>query len=818
MNTYLRIGLVFLAILLVNVGFAQSISGKVVDGNNEPLSGVSVVTFSEGVKVGDATNIKGNFNINLAKNGNYTVQLSFIGFKDKQKKVLVKGNTRLGTIVLHESAEQLQEVEVIGRKRKDYNSDYSLSATKIAMKNIELPQSVGTVTKELIKDRQAYQITEAVKGVSSVTPVSFYNHFSIRGIAQNQDGQILNGMRTNQYYFLQPITQNIERIEVVKGPGSVTVSSADPGGSINMVTKKPLREARKELTFGVGSFSTLRGGLDFTGPLNKDKTMLYRLNVGVQQAKSFRDLVKNNAFLISPSFSYVPNDKTAVNVEVIYTDNTGNLDRGQPVFGKKELKTKADLLTTPITTNISAANDYANYKELILTTSLSQKITDDLRFNAQYMKQTWNEDLVEHRANGFIQDVNGNTVENLIRLRYAERQQFWETDNVSAYFTYDLKFGNNKSTFVAGYDLNRIDKPTGNGQNGARGYYDGKTIDYNGITIKSPKAGFYDLANPTNIIRNTQLYPMGAYAIPTQKLTTHGAYLQNVTKFNRLSVLLSLRHEWFKDDYLYDTKNAKVYKNEALIPRVGISYEVSKNINIYGTYLEGFQPHANTTSVMPVTANNFFWSGDSPSVFKPMTNNLIEFGAKAKLFKGKLNASMSVFQIRQKNILVKVADNGDLSDYVQRGKDRSRGVEFDFSGYITRELQINASYSYVDAIIEEDSNPDLVGARKEASPKNSANLWLKYDFSKIKALEGFSLGAGVQYSGDKLGWYDRTIKLPSYTIADLVLYYQPKKLDLEFSLKVNNVFDETYWTGALFKERLFPGTPRNLMFTTTYKF
>lgn len=805
--------------LLTNLTNAQSIKGKVVDKNNEPIPMVNVLTIYKGSTKGDASNFDGDFNIKLDENGNYIVKFSSIGFKGVEKTVQVNNNeeVNIGNIVLEESVEQLQAVEIVGRKRNDYNSDYSFSATKIAMKNIELPQSVGTVTKELIKDRQAYQITEAVKGVSSVTPVSFYNHFTIRGIAQNQDGQILNGMRTNQYYFLQPITQNIERIEVIKGPGSVTVSSADPGGSINMVTKKPLKEARKEVTFGVGSFSTIRGGLDFTGPLNKDKTMLYRLNVGVQQAKSYRDLVKNNAFLVSPSFSYIPNDKTAVNVEVIYTDNTGNLDRGQPVFGVAELKTKKDLLTTPISTNIAATNDYANYKELLLTTSFSQKLTDKLKFNAQYMKQTWNEDLAEHRANGFIQDVDGKTIKNLVRLRYAERKQFWETDNLSAFFTYDLKFGDYKSTFVAGYDLNRVDRPTGNGQNGARGYYSGETIDYNGITIKKPKAGFYDLENPKNIIRNTQLYPMGAYAIPTQILTTHGAYIQNVTKIGKASLLFSLRHEWFKDDILYDTKNPKVYKNKALIPRVGLSYEIAKNVNAYGTYLEGFQPHANTTSMMPITANNFFWAG-SPSAFKPMTNNLIEFGVKAKLFKGAVSASVAAFQIRQENILVKVADNGDLSDFALRGKDRSRGIEFDFSGYITREFQVNASFSNVDAIIEEDNNPKLKGARKEASPKNSANLWLKYDFRKVEALKGFSLGAGVQYSGDKLGWYDRTIELPAYTVADMVLYYQPKKLNLEFNLKVNNVFNQTYWTGALFKSRLFPGTPRNFMFTTTYKF
>ena len=220
-----------------------------------------------------------------------------------------------------------------------------------------------------------------------MTPVSFYNHFNIRGISQNEDGQIINGMRTRQFYFLQPLTQNIERVEVIKGPSSVTFSSADPGGSINMVTKKPLRETKREVTFGAGSFSTMRAGLDFTGPLNEEKTLLYRINAAVQEAKSFRDLVQNNALLISPSFSYIPNNKTAVNVEMIYSNGTGNLDRGQPVFDG--IDSYDNLESSPISRNIAATNDYFQSRELILTTSLSHRFSNNIQFNAKYMKQTW---------------------------------------------------------------------------------------------------------------------------------------------------------------------------------------------------------------------------------------------------------------------------------------------------------------------------------------------------------------------------------------------------------------------------------------------
>ena len=814
-------------VLAIQVSFSQSkITGKILDINNVPIPNANIILLKESQKQkGVTSDFEGDFSISVQEPGTYSLRITFVGYEPYTKNSTIATNQtlNLGIITLSEAAELLQSVEIIGRKREDYNSDYSFSATKVAIKNKELPQSVATVTKELIDDKVAFQLSDAVKAISSVTPVSFYNHFNIRGITQNEDGQIINGMRTRQFYFLQPLTQNIERVEVIKGPSSVTFSSADPGGTINIVTKKPLKETKREVNFATGSFSTIRGGLDFTGPLNDKKTVLYRLNVAMQEAKSFRDLVQNDALLISPSFSYIPNDKTAVNVEVIYTNNTGNLDRGQPVFD--QINGKSDLKSTPISRNIAASNDFIKSKEFIITTSFNHRFTDHIQFTGKHMKQTWKEDLQEHRANGFISDANGNSVTNLVRLRYAERKQFWDTDNLNAYMNFDMKFGDYKNKLVVGYDVSRLNKGIGSGQNGARGYLTNSTgttltTTYHGTTILSPAVGFFDLNNPSNIIRNTNAYNVSSFAIPAQLLTTHAAYLQNITKFEGITLLFSLRREWFKDELNYDKPTKVTYKNTALIPRVGLSYEINTNINVYGTYLEGFQPQMNTASLMPIIANNFFWSADSPSQFDPLESNLIEFGVKANLFNGRANASLAAYRIKQKNILMQVPDLNAPGGFVfsQRGSDRSQGVEFDFSGYILSNLQVSASYAYIDAIIEADENQSLVGQRKEATPEHSANVWAKYNFKNNSILPGISVGMGVQYSGDKLGWYDRNLELPEYTVVDAAVYYKPRASDLEFTLKVNNLLDTVYWTGAINNTRLFPGAPQNFMFSTTYKF
>ena len=289
--------IVFSILLLVtHLGFSQSqVTGKIVDSNNAPILGANIIASNKENKKGATSDTDGNFSIALQETGTYTIDISFIGF-DKYTKIetITNGqNLDLGTITLTSSTEVLQSVEILGRKRQDYNSDYSFSATKIAIKNKELPQAVATVTKELLADRQAFQLTDAVKAVSNVAITGLYNHYNIRGITQADDGQVVNGMRTRQYYFLQPITSHLERVEVIKGPSSVTFSSADPGGTVNMVTKKPLTEKRNEVSASTGSFGTLRATTDFTGPLNESKTLLYRFNAAIQEADSFRDIVNN---------------------------------------------------------------------------------------------------------------------------------------------------------------------------------------------------------------------------------------------------------------------------------------------------------------------------------------------------------------------------------------------------------------------------------------------------------------------------------------------------------------------------------------------
>ncbi|MCP9763244.1 TonB-dependent receptor [Lacihabitans soyangensis] len=823
--------LLSLLLLISTVSFAQNtLNGSIKENGKIPIIGATVKLSSTLETKSVLSDKNGNFEFTNLSDKNYKLSISSIGYEAFSQEV--KANQTL-EISLKPSETLLQDVEVLGRARKDYNSDYSFSATKIAIKNKELPQALSTVTKELIADRGAFQLADAVKIASGVSPSSFYNQFNIRGISQNEEGQIINGMRTRQFYFLQPLTTNVERVEVLKGPASVTFSSVDPGGSINMVTKKPLAETRREVSLSAGSFSTVRGALDFTGPLNESKTLLYRINGAYQEAQSYRDLVKNNSVLISPSITYLPSDKTAINTELIYSNMVGNLDRGQPIFGAVAGKT--NLNSTPISLNLGAANDFFKSKELILTANLSHKFSEKISFNASYMKQTWSEDLQEHRTtNAFARDITGAEVTSLVGMQMVQRKQLWNTDNLNAYFNFNFKAGKTSHKLLVGYDLQSWNKLKGGGQNAARGFLlkDGsvagsfaianaanyQTVTIGGKTLPRPNTNYFDLSNPVYTVRNINDYTLNSrIAVPSALTTTDAIYIQEQLKIGKFSALLSLRNEWFEDITNYNAPNEASFKNTALIPRIGLTYEVTKNINVYGTYLEGYQPQSNTVTLLPSTGA-YFWTPTSAATFKPLISDLKELGVKTELFEKRFTLNAAVYEINQKNILMSANDPTKPDLLVQRGADRSRGFETDLAGFILPNWQINASYSFIDAKIIADANEALVGQRKENVAKHSGNVWTRYNFGANSKLKDLGIGAGMNAQGSRIPWFSRAFEVPAFTTFDAAIYYTPSKSNVQVALNMNNIFDKTYWIGAQNYTRLFPGAPRNFMLTATYKF
>lgn len=827
---YIKTTLTLLLTFLFSVSLqAQTkVMGTVTDQQNRPIKQVTLKLRNGKDILNTSSDSSGHFQFALPKAGGYLLRASAVGFMTFQQSYQIreKQELRIDTIKLSVSSEELQTVEVIGTSTKKYYGDYSFSATKTASLNKDIPQAISSVSKELIADRQAFTLADAVKNVPAVTQNSFYNQFSIRGINQNEEGAIINGMRTRQHYFLQPLTSNIERIEVIKGPASASFSSSDPGGTINLVTKKPLSEDRKQVSISAGSFSTIRGALDFTGPLNKEKSLLYRLNVGYEDSKSFRDLQYKKAYLISPSFSYLPNDQTALNVELVLNNNKTRLDRGQAIFGA--IAGQTDLRSTPITFNMGSINDRYRTSDIMLMSNLSHAFTKDIVFNIAYMKQTWDEDLLEHRTtNVYGLDEAGNAIPTLAGMRAIQRQQSLNTDNISSYFAINAATGPLQHKIIVGYDRISVQKYRGGAESSAQGYrlksggiapkYDPLKKElyvfqtFNGMNIPVPNVAHFNLAKPQYTLRDLSEYVFTQNEIAPAYALATGIYIQDQIKYNKLTVLLGLRQEWHDDYSNYKVGNEKKSSRQKVLPRFGITYELNPNVNLYGTYLQGYQPQGNTSNLVVVPP-------PAGTNYKPLTSDLKEIGAKSEWMNRTLMVNISIFEINQKNLLMNANDPIDPNLLIERGAQRSRGIEVEASGFILPNWQFNAGYSYVDALITQDYNPILNGQRVQNTPQHSGSLWTRYDLNDNRVLKGIGIGAGIQYSGDKLPWYTRDFTLPAYTLVDAALYYSPPKSKVQLAMNVNNVFNRTYWVGAQTYLRLFPGTPRNVMFNATYRF
>jgi iron complex outermembrane receptor protein len=451
------------------------------------------------------------------------------------------------------------------------------------------------------------------------------------------------------------------------------------------------------------------------------------------------------------------------------------------------------------------------------------------------MKQTWSEDLQEHRtSNAFARDITGAEVTSLVGMQMVQRKQLWNTDNLNAYFNFNFNSGKTSHKLLVGYDLQSWNKLKGGGQNAARGFLlkDGsvagsfvlanaanyQTVAIGGKTLPRPNVNYFDLNNPTYTVRNLNDYTMNSrVAVPSALTTNDAIYIQEQLKFGKFSALLSLRNEWFEDITFYKTPTEASFKNTALIPRIGLTYEVTKNINVYGTYLEGYQPQSNTVTLMPSTGA-YFWTPTSAATFKPLISDLKELGVKTELFEKRITLNAAVYEINQKNILMNANDPTKPDLLVQRGADRSRGFETDLAGYILPNWQINASYSFIDAKILADANETLVGQRKENVAKHSGNIWTRYNFGANSKLKDLGIGAGMNAQGSRIPWFSRAFEVPAFTTFDAAIYYTPSKSNVQMALNMNNIFDKTYWIGAQNYTRLFPGAPRNFMLTATYKF
>jgi iron complex outermembrane receptor protein len=807
--------LLFSLCSLVAYGQAErgTLTGRVGDAK-APLPGAGVQL--EGTPYGGVTGADGRFTLGNLPAGTYTLSVTLLGFAPHRQNVAVTAGANADVeIVLAESVQNLQEVEIIGRRETTYKNDYSFAGTKTATALKDIPQSISVVTKELLDDRQAYRIGDVVKNVSGVNQYSFYNDLTMRGF-RSQNVRLINGLRGGFGFFTQPVTVHLERVEVIKGPASALFGNTVPGGTMNLVTKKPLAEKRQSLSFTTGSFNTYRAAADFTGPMNETGTLLYRLNVGYENAQSFRDLQGNETFLVAPSVTFLPTPRTNVNVDLVFTHTNTRLDRGQPIFGATA---GTDLNSTPVSLSLNAANDFYKIRDLSLNASLTHKFTDWLSFNASYLKYAWSEDLLEHRnARNFAVDSAGSQLPNLVQMQVFQRVQKTFTDNLTTYLVGNLATGPVQHKLLLGYDHIGQIRPQGGAQNTARGFRNAANtgviatyrpadkrrylLDAAGNPV--PNVPHFDITQRQYLIGNVSDYFFDRTTLEPTWYYSNGMYLQDQLTYGKLQLLLGLRQEFYTDVEGYGTGQARKVEQRALLPRVGLVYGLTKHVNLYGTYVEGYQPQGVSSQTNPNVGGPF----------DPLVSNMVEAGAKSEFGNGRFSANLALYQIVQNNVLVPAGDAQNPELLRQRGQERARGVEVDAVGRLLPNLSINLNYAYNEAIITE-GNENEVGQVKENAPFTQGGAWAKYTFDGT-VLDGVGFGLGASYVGKRWPSLTRGFSLPAYTLFDAAVYYGFSKFKL--SLNVQNLGNTTYWVGGYDYLALFPGAPRNFLVNVAYTF
>jgi len=811
--------LFFLLWLSVDALAQQTIilQGYVRDSQGRPLPGATVSV--QNTKTTASTNNKGFYKLQVSP-GKLILHFDFIGFKRVVKNIEITGDA-VENIVLTESNSDLQQVEITGRKEKAYKTKATFIG-KIENELKDIPQSVSYASKELIADQGLMRVGEVVKNFSGVNQFSFYDDLTIRGFRVNGQAntQLLNGLRTSTGFWKQSLANYLERVEVLKGPSSALFGNASPGGVVNRVTKKPLDETRRSVSMTLGSFNTLRALADFTGPATKDSTLLYRLNLGYENAESFRDLMFDKNIVIAPSLTFVPSEKTRINFDLVYTDSKSRLDRGQPIFGS------FDLNSTPQSLSLNTTNDYLNELTYNATVSVTHKISDVLSLNASYLKTGYSEDLSEHRtSNAYAVDGNGAPINNLAGMIVQIRKRKRFIDNLSGYINYTPKTGAVVHKIVAGYDFGSEKIPVGGSQLTAGGYRNAANTGAIATYVAANKSRYlldaagnpvpnvphFNLSDPLNSQRmqdDSKNFYTQSIVAPTYYYLNSG-YVQDQLKIGSLQVLLGVRYEYYTDFANYKTQAEAKANSHAWLPRLGAVYSINTNINLYGSYVEGYNPQTSSTIANP----------NAGGPFDPLKSNMVEFGTKTSWFGDQLSVSAAVYQIKQTGALY--ATPGVVDLLRQIGDEQSRGFELDVIGKIMPNWNVIASYSYNRSKILESGTVGEIGIQKPNSPKNTANLWTRYTFID-GAVKGFGIGLGINYMDKRNLIYDARfspqdqIEIPAYTLFNAGLFYNIGKLQLQ--LNANNIGNKKHWVGGYDYLRLFPGQPENFMLTVGYSF
>jgi iron complex outermembrane recepter protein len=756
----------------------SEIEGVILDSTGAAVAGAELVLrrISAVQEWRASSDSAGRFVFHTVADGQYTIRVSAKGFAVAEKRVTVAGQNAVVNLTLSPSAVS----ESVSVRAESYLERESSIGTRIDTPLIELPQAVTVVNRQLLTEQSVVTLEEALKNVAGVKAGGYHrgwDYYRIRGFDASFT-TFIDGLRVDS--GLGEETFGLERVEVIKGPSSALYGQAVLGGIVNLQSKRPRPDAFADVQLTGGSFNYYEAALDVGSSLNKSRTLYGRLNTLYRPQKSFVDFANSNRWYWAPALTWEATPATTVTF----------LTRLQldSIYYGFPLPAKGTVLP-----NLNG--------ELPIERFLGEPTTASTRSNEmEYTRRQIGYQLTHRFNETFSLHQNA---------RLATQSQRWDnmlypgylSDDERVLYRYPYNWSGRYTNF-------RIDTPlqatfnTGSVRHNAvigvdyfryLDIFRGESIDFNDLSAYLP----IDLYTP--VYGAVQLPPLQPVAVGRTITQSVGWYIQDqVNLYERLSLTLSGRF----DSASLRSNDEPANKDTAFSPRLGATYRFIPNASAYFSYSESFLPQ--TGRIDDGTGSGSF--------VDPEAGRQWETGVKTFLLGGRATTTLALFRLLRRNVATPNPVNPNF--ILLTGEQRSQGIELETTLNLIPGWSLTAAYAYIDARVTAD-NAIPIGTRTQNVPRNSYNIWTRYEFQRGRA-RGIALGIGGQYYSAQAGDQLDTFQIPRYGLADLLVSYRRGRFRLQLNL--NNTLNRRYFTGSYDPLYVLPGAPRNARVTAGWSF
>ncbi|HEU0122215.1 MAG TPA: TonB-dependent siderophore receptor [Bryobacteraceae bacterium] len=746
------------------------VSGRVLDQSHAPIAGARIVFTMSGRPVGNTavSTQQGEFTLPLTA-GSYTVTVSADGFLDAKESVQVGGTAGQPVEIVLQVAAMRTAVTV--SESAGYQVITSSTATKTPTPLLDVPQSVTTVSRELMKDQLMMSLADVVRYVPGITMAQGEGHRDapvIRGNSTTSDFYV-NGVRDDVQYFRD--LYNLERVEAVKGPNAMIFGRGGGGGIINRVTKEAQFMPLRELSLQGGSFGNKR----FAGDVNQaiGERFAFRLNGMYENSDSFRNYFNLERYGIAPTLTYLPDEKTRVRLSYEYFHDARITDRGIPSFqGRPAPAHRSTFFGNP---NESPTHAGVNLGNVTVERQEGKLNLRNSTLFGAYDKFYQNVFPGAVNAAGTMVSLSGyNTATQRTNI-------FNQTDA-----TYLANTGPLRHTLLVGAEFGR--QATDNFRQTA--FFAGGATSIN-----------VPFGNPTDF--SPVSWRQNATDADNRPVNTIAAtYIQDQVHVTRFIQLVGgVRYDHFDMKFHNNRNNDNRRRIDNMIsPRAGIVIKPITPLSLYVNY---------SVAYLPSSGDQFGSLDATTETLKPEKFTNYEAGLKWDV-RRYLSVTTAVYRLNRTN--TRSVDPNNPAVILQTGSQRTNGYELGINGNLTSKWTVSGGYGYQDAFISSATSAARLGAQIAMVPRHTFSLWNNY-----KLMSRLSGGLGLIHQANMWAGVDNTVTLPGFTRADAALYYTLTE-KLRIQANVENLSDNRYYVSAHSNNNITPGFARALRIGMTVRF